>query len=183
MASKPARLVVAIAVWAVAATGGLYAVTAHGAAAGQSAEAPAHVRASGRASIVVAAHPECPCTRATLHELNRIASEHAGAADITILFAGHASGDRVARDLRELANAIPNAHVVDDPDRTIAASFGAHTSGTVLFYDAAGALRFAGGITSSRGHEGDSAGGDALRALLDKTAASHSAPIYGCPIQ
>ena len=56
---------------------------------------------------------------------------------------------------------------------------GATTSGHVLLYDAGGVLRFAGGITDGRGHEGDNAGLDAALALLrghvpevDKAAAS-----------
>lgn len=181
------KLVLAIAVWSVAAAGGLYAVTAHGAAEGRPASAPAtlgaSLRSSGRATIVVAAHPSCPCTRATLHELRKVAEEANGAADIVILLAGHGT-DRVADDIRANAASIPGARIVEDKDRAIAESLGAHTSGTVLFYDVTGALRFSGGITPSRGHEGASAGADAVRALVKDSAATtpRSTPIYGCPI-
>ncbi|MBX3227535.1 MAG: RedB protein [Labilithrix sp.] len=180
------RVVVALVVWAAAASGGLYAVAAHGARAGAAAEAPETLRAelhtSGRATIVVAAHPSCPCTRATLRELDRIARDTHGAADVVVLFAG-SERDRVGVELRRAAEAIPGARVVDDPARAIAKSLGAHTSGTVLFYDADGALRFSGGITPSRGHEGDSAGADEIRALVAGATRGHATtPVFGCPL-
>jgi len=182
------RLAAAIVVWASAAGGGLYAVTAHGAAPGNVAEAPAslagNLRSAGRATIVVTAHPSCPCTRATLHELARIAREVKGAADIVLLFAGKGDRDRVAAELRRSAEGIAGARVVEDPDRAIAKSLGAHTPGTVLFYDTRGALRFSGGITRARGHEGSSAGADTLRSLVAETGPSAPAttPVYGCPL-
>jgi hypothetical protein len=191
MPTKRARLFVAIAVWGAAAAGGLYAVAAHGAAPGRAADAPAtlasSLRSAGRASIVVAAHPSCPCTRATFHELDRILASDAFRAarpDVVILFAGSSKRDRVAADLRAQASRMPGVRVVDDPKQEIARSLGAHTSGTVLFYDAGGALKFSGGITPSRGHEGDNAGAGTIRALLAASAAAKapSTPVYGCSL-
>lgn len=187
---KRARLIVAVGVWGAATAGGLYTIAAHGAAAGAAAEAPptlaASLREPGHASIVVTAHPSCPCTRATLHELERIlsaASAKPAHAGVVVLFAGNAKRDHVAAELRALAARVPGARVIDDPKLEIAKSLGAHTSGTVLFYDAAGALKFNGGITVSRGHEGDSNGGDTLRALLASEAPrTRSTPVYGCPL-
>ena len=193
MASKRARLTLAIGLWGVATAGGLYTIAAHGAAAGKPAEAPATLAASfrqtglgqtGRATLVITAHPACPCTRATLHQLERVLTstrETAAPADVVILFAG-TQHDRVATDLRSLAERIKGARIIDDPNREIAKLLGAHTSGTVLFYDARGALKFSGGITPSRGHEGDSAGADAIRALLNDTSGVSRAPVYGCSL-
>jgi hypothetical protein len=193
MASKRATLVLAVGIWGVAAAGGLYAVTAHGAAPGRAAEAPAtlaaSLRNSGRATLVIAAHPACPCTRATFHELERILSsarsEGDALPDVVVLFAGNPQRDHVASDLREHAERMKGVRIVDDPKLEIAKSLGAHTSGTVLFYDADGALKFAGGITASRGHEGDNRGADAVRALLEKTpaATTNHTPVYGCSLR
>lgn len=207
---KPRRALVAgLGAWLALAAAGLVAMTAHGAAPGQEPSAPsrlpadselaARVRAGGRATLVMAAHPGCPCTRASLRELARIVSSSPGAAEVVILFAhpravgaspAGAERDRVAADLRALAGAIPGAQVLDDPGGAEASRLGAHTSGTVLLYDRAGALKFSGGVTPSRGHEGDSRGADALRALLraqvspeaPAAAGSSEARVYGCPL-
>ncbi|MFO0741825.1 MAG: hypothetical protein U0270_38370 [Labilithrix sp.] len=189
MASKRARLVVALGVWAAATAGGLYTIAAHGAAPGAAPEAPATLagtlRTAGRPALVVAAHPACPCTRATFHELERILAHGAGDADVVILFAGGPKPDLVASDLRGKAERMKGVRIVDDPRQELAKSLGAHTSGTVLFYDASGALKFSGGITPSRGHEGDNAGADTIRDLLSRAAATsgpHATPVYGCSL-
>ena len=76
MAERRAGLILAVGVWGAATAGGLYTIAAHGAAPGVAADAPAMLaasfRTSGRATLVIAAHPACPCTRATFHELDRI---------------------------------------------------------------------------------------------------------------
>ena len=182
-------LVLALTVWAAACAAGLFIITAHSAKPGRAAAAPAELasklRASGRATLVMIAHPSCPCTRASLHELQRVTAG-AQTADVVILFAGSSKRDRVGDDLRGIAESIPGVRVVDDPGGVQAKALGAHTSGTALFYDRAGTLRFSGGITASRGHEGDSAGGEQLRALLREdvqaTAAATATPVYGCAL-
>ena len=54
---------------------------------------------------------------------------------------------------------------------------------TVL-YDIQGRLLFSGGITSARGHEGDSAGLQRISSLLRTGKADRSdAPVYGCSMR
>jgi hypothetical protein len=73
---------------------------------------------------------------------------------------------------------------VADENGQLASAFGAETSGHVLFYDANGILQFSGGITSMRGHEGRSLGGDAILArLLGREAAADQALTFGCPLK
>jgi hypothetical protein len=52
-----------------------------------------------------------------------------------------------------------------------------------MVYDRSGALRFSGGITDGRGHEGDNAG---LFSVLDLVRSGKSAvaatPVYGCSL-
>ncbi len=202
-------LVIGLVAWVALGTSGLFALTAHGAAAGRPANAPAELsptedpssslRRTGRATLVVVAHPACPCTRATLHELERVLGSVGGTEriDVVVLFTGPRRGDaradRIAGQLRALAGAIPGARIVDDPGGVEASRLGAFTSGTVLFYDHAGSLHFNGGITPGRGHEGDSAGGDALRALLLRETSRETradgapvpngaAPVFGCAL-
>ena len=193
-------------------TSGLVALSARGATAGRPAAAPqelpagselsSSLRSSGRATLVVVAHPACPCTRATLRELERLRGavplgrRTADGVDVVVLFAGSRGGvsamaDRVAGELRAHAGEIPGVRIIDDPGGAEASRLGARTSGTVLFYDRSGRLRFNGGITPGRGHEGDSHGADALRALLERETAAgtagissttHAAPVFGCEL-
>lgn len=72
-------------------------------------------------------------------------------------------------------------NVVNDGDGVEAKRFGAFTSGQALLYDAQGQLRFSGGITDSRGHEGDNAGREAIEAILaGKTATTTLTDVFGC---
>jgi hypothetical protein len=92
-----------------------------------------------------------------------------------------AQPDFASPSLRTAAAAVLGASVVDDPNETEAHRFHAHTSGTTLLYDAAGHLRFAGGITGSRGHEGENIGEARLLALLaDRPTDRAESPVFGC---
>jgi hypothetical protein len=78
--------------------------------------------------------------------------------------------------------------VVADTDGADARRFGAIASGQTMLYGSDGRLQFTGGITGSRGHEGDNAGVDAIEAALqgdrsgldgDRTART-STFVFGC---
>jgi hypothetical protein len=129
------------------------------------------------------AHPRCPCTRASLAELARLTA--GGGADVWVLFLrpeGAAAGWEKS-SLWDAAAAMTGVQVLADVDGTAARTFGVETSGHVLFYDATGALRFSGGITAARGHEGPSAGGDSILAALRGNApAQDHMPTFGCPL-
>ena len=71
--------------------------------------------------------------------------------------------------------------VIRDEGGAEALRFRAAASGLVLLYDGQGRLRFAGGITSSRGHEGDSFGRRRILAVLAGASADREdAPVFGC---
>jgi hypothetical protein len=77
-----------------------------------------------------------------------------------------------------------NCRVLPDPDGRLASLLGSLTSGGVVLYDAKGRLRYQGGITASRGHEGDNAGKQAVIEILRGHRDSQkSMPVFGCPIQ
>lgn len=85
--------------------------------------------------------------------------------------------------LRDRAETVPGARVIDDIDGREALLFGAINSGHVVVYDRNGILQFQGGITASRGHEGDNLGEDcALAALRGEVPSAECAPTFGCPI-
>jgi hypothetical protein len=70
-----------------------------------------------------------------------------------------------------------------DPDGCLALKFRAYTSGDVLLYRPNGELAFCGGVTSARGHEGESNGTDAIFDWVTKGAGARTVPVYGCAMQ
>jgi len=138
-----------------------------------------------RATLVMFVHPHCPCTRASLGELEKIVARcPKGATTWVVFFRPSATSDGWEEtDLWRTADSIPGVHVVRDVDGQLAGRFHVHTSGETLLYDAAGDLLFSGGITLACGHSGDNAGASAVTSYL----AGHSpgycqTPVFGCPI-
>jgi hypothetical protein len=84
-------------------------------------------------------------------------------------------------DLWSSAGRIPGVTVAADPLGVEARRFGAETSGAAVLYGAAGTLAFQGGITSARGHEGDSFGQQRIAAVLTGGTPDRAfAPVFGC---
>lgn len=138
-----------------------------------------------RPRLVIAAHPQCPCTRATIGELERLMASSDGLVDAYVLFYtpdGMPPGwERT--DLWTRAAAIPGVHAVTDPQGKESARFGALASGQTMLYSAGGELLFRGGITASRGHSGDNAGRSAIVALLHQESPVQTVtPVFGCSI-
>jgi hypothetical protein len=139
----------------------------------------------GHAQLFLALHPRCPCSRATVKELAKILSRIPGTINTTVLVYKPASEGEswLQSSLLDECRHM-NCRVLSDPDGRLAASLGSLTSGNVVLYDANGKLRYQGGITASRGHEGDSAGQRAVLEILSGSCKSYkSMPVFGCPIQ
>jgi hypothetical protein len=86
-------------------------------------------------------------------------------------------------DLWRAAEAIPGVQVERDIDGGEARRFGVATSGTAVLYDVTGRLLFNGGITASRGHEGDNSGRDSIESLITRAHAQRSSTdVFGCPL-
>lgn len=140
---------------------------------------------SRRDTLIMFAHPKCPCTRASVEELNRLLARSAGKIAAQVCFFQPAQFPDVWNDsdLRKRAAAIPGVKVSDDLEGAQARLFGAETSGYVLLYNPDGRLLFKGGITSSRGHAGDNAGEEAIIALASGGApGQRQTPVYGCSL-
>jgi len=142
-------------------------------------------RAPDRPTLVMLVHPHCPCSRASLAELDRIMTRVSGRLSAHVLFvlpSGVSEGWERGASWDSIAR-VPGVLVhVDDGGRE-AARFGAFTSGQTVLYDAHGQLRFSGGITPARGHEGDSAGADAVVAVVQGAApAAPRTPVFGCSL-
>ena len=142
-------------------------------------------RRAGRPDLLMILHPHCPCSRSSLAELEKIATHAVGLASLHVLLvtpAGAATGWE-GDDARLRAERIPGVTVFDDLNGIEARRFNITTSGHTLLYDASGSLRFSGGITAARGHEGDNAGSQAILSFVLKNATTRStAPVFGCPV-
>ncbi len=178
--------------WLAAVLSGVVAMLRYEFSPGGDPNAPAQWPAAsgipgvaGRPTLVVFAHPRCPCTGATLDELAEVMAAAGPGSKASVLYftpAGAGPEWRQAPALRQAAS-IPGVTVVADEDGREARLFHATTSGRTLLYRADGELLFDGGITGSRGHAGENAGATALIALLtSQSDARAQTPVFGCSI-
>ena len=195
--SRKGRAAALIAVfgglWAIALVLGHRVLLAYDYQAGADATAPARwpegskvPRPRGVPVIVVAAHPKCPCTRATIEELAVLMAQVRDRASATVLLVRPEGMPACweKTDLWRSAARIPGVSVMSDPDGVEAEKFGAQASGQTLVYNAAGELEFSGGITAFRGHSGDNAGRTAIASLvLTGNAATRRTSVYGCSLK
>jgi hypothetical protein len=142
-------------------------------------------REPGMFSLVMLLHPRCPCSRATIGELEKVMARCGGRVHALVLcFKPEGAADDWAQtDLWRSAAAIPGVKVRVDEGGREAACFGAETSGQALLFDTKGRLLFHGGITAGRGHAGDNAGSEAVLALVNGAAVRETTAVFGCPIQ
>ena len=143
-------------------------------------------RNPNRPTLVVFAHPRCPCSRATIGELALIVAHCPERVDVRVLFfkPSEFSAGWEKTDLWSSAEAIPGVTVISDEDGSEAKRFRATTSGYSLLYDSDGRLLFGGGITGSRGHSGDNAGRTAIETLLmnGESDQKQQTLVFGCPL-
>lgn len=187
-AIAPRLAILAGALWCAALVSGFAIVHAQMAAAGESHPAPTTwpddtslALDANAPTILVFAHPRCPCTRATIRQLATIPPE--ARPCVTLVLSGPALRTYENQPLATLADEVLSAHIALDPSGADARRFGAHTSGHIVAYSPSGQLLFSGGVTPGRGHEGPT---DALTtltlALRDHTPSPRTASVFGCPI-
>src|SRR5688572_19996594 len=89
-----------LALWGGAVAIGFAALNVKAGESGPAAAAPAHFPADvgiattrGRAVVVMVAHPRCPCSRASLNELDRLMSRTTGKVDGYVVFSPAVPGD------------------------------------------------------------------------------------------
>jgi hypothetical protein len=189
---KELSMVIAGSAWLLAVAIGMTVLWRYSTAAGIPAAPPLEWPRESRirpspdlATLILLAHPQCPCTRASIEELDRLMARLDGRLVAHVLFVTPTDvPDGWERtDLWRTAAAIPGVDVVRDEDGAEARRFHAPTSGQVILYDAAGRLRFSGGITAARGHAGDNLGRSAIVALLEGGAPTAPAtPVFGCAL-
>ena len=144
---------------------------------------------SGRdLTVVMAIHPDCPCTRASIEQLDRLLTRYPDAVQAIGLISDRVDGE--AETLRQTdywrrLDRMAGARPVRDVAGHWAKLLGAPVSGTVAVYDAGGALRFQGGLTASRGHDGPSRALSMLSAWAEGASfpESVSLPAFGCALE
>lgn len=190
--TRPARstliAAVGVASWLLALGAGFALVHAEMATPGEAHAAPATwpseailTLETSAPTLLVFAHPKCPCTRATLRQLASLAPDLR--PPVTLVLSGPALRADDDQPLATMARELLEAIVVVDASGAEAARFGAHTSGHVVAYSPSGQLLFSGGVTPGRGHEGPTDALTALnRALGDAAPAPDASLVFGCPI-
>lgn len=141
-------------------------------------------RDAARPTLVVFAHPKCPCTRATFDSLTQVV-EQTDCATTVVFWQPAASSKSDPNQWRStpivaMAERIQSIHVVMDPSGVESTIFGANTSGHCMAYSATGELLYSGGITSSRGHTGNNVGLESLIQAIQSGEAKKSLPVFGC---
>jgi hypothetical protein len=189
---------VAGSAWAAALLAGFGLLQKHqttpGAAAAviESAEVAEELRAgfeTGKGVLVMFLHPLCPCSRASVEELGRlIALCPASNARVLMARPEGLAEEQVHGELWRAVEQIKGVKVEMDA-HGVAERLGVWTSGQVMVWDAAGRLRFSGGITGSRGHEGDNAGlTAAIRAVRGESDGAETldqparTAVFGCEL-
>lgn len=187
------------ACWICTVAGGLLLLGTYAARPGASGPAPDNWplgtslhRDASRPTLLIFLHPRCPCTRASLAELNRILSYCQGRVSACAVVyrpdRPNESWSQFNLVTEQIFSFMPIVSVHDDPGGAEARRFGVATSGHVLLFDRSGRRIFTGGITPSRGHEGANRGADDVASRLlnrDEDAVCSTrpdAPVFGCPI-
>lgn len=193
MKSGKKTLAVSVAIWALLLGFAYFALIAYSTERGEQVKItkmdwPTASRLehdSNRLTLVTFIHPHCPCSRASLNELCKIMSRAHKNINCQIVFLKPEQFESgwEKTDLWQTACTIPGASCLVDSNGNEAQNFSARTSGQTFLYDNKGKLVFSGGITGSRGHEGDNPGQIAIEDLAMKKKAGNScSPVFGCPL-
>ena len=178
--------------WLAVIVAGSFLMLQHSERPGPAAAAPPQWPASSpvpfdrtHPTLVMFLHPQCPCTRATVGELERLMAHSQGQVSVHLWFLRPAGmGDEwLQTDLWHSAAVIPGVTLHCDDEGATARLFHAETSGQADLYDRDGRLLFQGGITIARGHAGDSSGSRSLAALLaHQSPDAIQTPVFGCTL-
>jgi|SRR6185312_8725067 len=184
------RIVAALVAFSVSATFALlYGVTAFNESPGGAGIAAQHwpaasalARHGNEAELLVFTHPLCSCTNATIAELARFQQRLQGIkapAMTFVVYRPKESRGWEGKSLLSKMAELPGARLFWDDGGREADRFGAVTSGDVFLYNPSGELVFHGGVTASRGHEGDNYGLDGLLTAM-QSGKRRTSPVFGC---
>lgn len=138
-------------------------------------------------TLVMFAHPRCPCTRASLHQLQKLLGAISSRPLCYVVFLKPPGWDdkQLDTDIFRTAKQIAGVETVFDEGGAIARSFASTTSGDTFLFGPGGGLIFRGGITASRGDESDCASYELLANAMEKTPITDKlaqTPVFGCSL-
>lgn len=138
-------------------------------------------------TLVVAVHPQCWCTRASLVEIQRILTLYKKNLHVYALVYSpkeHEQDPSWGNSFTMNAlNNLSNVTIIQDIEGAQAQVFHLLTSGHTQLYNPSGQLLFSGGVTESRGHEGKNRSTDKILTLLHGEASTlQESPVFGCPL-
>ncbi|ODT96440.1 MAG: hypothetical protein ABS79_08010 [Planctomycetes bacterium SCN 63-9] len=143
-------------------------------------------------TLLIFVHPRCPCSRASVAELSQVLSRGGGRISVhAVIYRPKQAPEGWSRadlGIEQSLASLSMVEVHDDLEGREARCFGVSTSGHVLLFDPAGRRIFEGGITASRGHEGENRGCEEVIALIQgsgetrENLARSAPPVFGCPI-
>lgn len=136
-------------------------------------------------TLVMFVHPQCPCSQASISEL-AILTTHCQILKTYVIFLRPEGFDAnwEKTPLWNRAAAIAGVTPLADLGGQESAKFNATISGETALYDQSGKLLFEGGITGSRGHEGDNLGLSTIEAIIDgKRVREAKTAVFGCALK
>jgi hypothetical protein len=137
---------------------------------------------SDKLTLVLFAHPHCPCTRASLHELDGLLAETQNRVSVTVVFTipDGVPADWEQGDLWNSATRIPGVRVIRDQGGGEAHQFDVEGSGHACPLREVTFQRWDHPI---RGHEGDNVGRSAIVSfILDGHSPVSHTPVFGCSL-
>jgi hypothetical protein len=183
---------IGLAVWGMAVLGGTIGMIAYSNSPGPSGDPPGRWPAGSQIpfdtdkfTLLMFVHPHCPCSRASLGELEVLLSQCPRQLSTHVVFVKPKGTitNWEKTDLWRDAMSIPGVKASSDIAGVEASRFHAETSGQVLLYDRNGTLRFQGGITLGRGHAGDNPGRSDIEEIVrNGRPDGGKTPVYGCSL-
>ena len=192
--TKQMLILAGAGLWIAVAGWGMKGLTDYSFAPGEPAVAPRRWPAEsslpfapGKFTFVAALHPECPCSRATVAQLEHILDRTSGRLSVVVLFdARNTELSESDSALLARVRAMPDVRIINDGDGAEMDRFQFRTSGEIRLYQPDGTLVFEGGITASRGHVGDNPGQTAVVAAIQRGASAATpvrTPVFGCSLR
>jgi hypothetical protein len=130
--------------------------------------------------LIVVLHSQCPCSLATVENLIDLPGSVLAHLKIHLVFTGP---DPRNSPVDSRARVLENVEREYSDEADVLARFGAQTSGQAYLYNRRGDLVFTGGLTDSRGHEGESSGVSAIQRTVAGQPCAPGAPVFGCALQ
>lgn len=144
--------------------------------------------AKGSLTLITFLHPRCPCSKASVSELQELLAQSKFPSNLTV-YAVVSQPRGCAADFTQGAildslSSMKNVQLIIDKDDLESQRFGARTSGQTFLFDSQGKCLFSGGITAARGEVGANAGVDALRqCIASGQTAINETPVFGCSLE